>query len=508
MRRRHGYINKHTGFMIKKLPFLFLGVGIMIAIVSLIIFKGRWHIGADVRVETHSIVLGEEGFSPQEVIITKGDTVLFKTSRSVPFWPASNLHPTHDIYSEFDPQMPIDPDNEWRFTFKKIGKWQFHDHLAPKYTGTIIVQDAAIKPLWANMFGSTSDPACSTISGKQQKQCWQDLIVSTMKNEGLGKAFDHMTELHKSEPLFREACHDITHKLGTAAHTMFVSGTDFEVSSQSTICSFGFYHGFMETLVQFGSDITLAQAFCSYVDGKLAHETPNAVLSCYHGIGHGLTDLHDKSEWGDERAMIKPALATCKKIAASEKQLLLCGTGVFDSIALAYYNKAYGMEMKKDDPLWLCREQKDVFEKSCYMDMMPAILWLGGQNLAGSAPYVEKFVPDTYAATSIQSLSANSVRFTIQPDGTKPDVPTCRMLKKSLYLPCIEGLATGVMEFGTPGIEYKGALDFCFGPLLLEEERAPCIKSVLSYSSERYSQSKFDDICATVSVSYRHLCAQ
>ena len=166
------------------------------------------------------------------------------------------------------------------------------------------------------------------------------------------------------------------------------------------------------------------------------------------------------------------------------------------------------MEMKKDDPHWLCEEQPEEFKKPCYMDMMPAILWLGGQNLAGSAPYVEKFVPDTYAAIAIQSLSANSVRFTIQLDGTKPDVSTCRSLKKSLYFPCIEGLAHGVMEFGTPGIEYKGALDFCLGSGISEQERVPCIKSVLSYSSERYSQNKFIDICATLDASYQSLCRQ
>ncbi|MDP3769862.1 MAG: hypothetical protein Q8R40_02915 [bacterium] len=262
----------------------------------------------------------------------------------------------------------------------------------------------------------------------------------------------------------------------------------------------------METLVKSGSDISVAQRFCNYVDRQLADEAPNAVLSCYHGVGHGLTDLHDKSEWGDERAMIKPALATCKEIATGEKQLLLCGTGVFDSIALAYYNRAYGMEMEKDDPLWLCREQTGIFEKSCYMDMMPAILWLGEQKLAGSAPYVEKFVPDTYAATSIQSLAANSVRFTIQPEGTNPDVGTCRGLQRSLHIPCIEGLARGVMEFGMPGIEYKGALDFCNSNVLLEEERTPCIKSVLSYSGERYSSKKVAEICKTLDVSYQPLC--
>ncbi|MDP3769635.1 MAG: hypothetical protein Q8R40_01685 [bacterium] len=231
--------------MIKKLPFLFLGIGIMIAIVSIIIFKGGQRINTNTSVQTHIITLTQEGFSPQEITITAGDTVLFKTLRGVPFWPASNLHPTHDIYVEFDPQMPIDPDKQWQFTFERSGKWQFHDHLAPKYTGIITVQDAAKKPFWAYIFGSTQKIECHTISGNQQKQCWQDMIILTMKDKGLDVAFDRMAELHESQPLFREACHDITHKLGTSAYMMFTSEKDFAVSPKSVFCSFGFYHGFM-----------------------------------------------------------------------------------------------------------------------------------------------------------------------------------------------------------------------------------------------------------------------
>lgn len=88
-----------------------------------------------------TITLSEEGFSPEKITINKGDTVLFKTTRETYFWPASNLHPTHELYSEFDPQEPIDPQQSWSFTFEETGQWQYHDHLAPYYTGTITVKE-------------------------------------------------------------------------------------------------------------------------------------------------------------------------------------------------------------------------------------------------------------------------------------------------------------------------------------------------------------------------------
>jgi plastocyanin len=86
------------------------------------------------------IDLQELGFSPQKITIQQGDTVIFRTTLNTPFWPASDLHPTHEIYSEFDPQEPIDPHNTWSFNFQKKGTWDFHDHLNPFFRGQIIVK--------------------------------------------------------------------------------------------------------------------------------------------------------------------------------------------------------------------------------------------------------------------------------------------------------------------------------------------------------------------------------
>jgi plastocyanin len=88
----------------------------------------------------YTVTLTEEGFSPRELTINKGDTVKFTTSRNVQYWPASNLHPTHEIYPEFDPQEPIESNKSWSFTFNKAGVWKYHDHLGPLYTGIIVVQ--------------------------------------------------------------------------------------------------------------------------------------------------------------------------------------------------------------------------------------------------------------------------------------------------------------------------------------------------------------------------------
>lgn len=80
-----------------------------------------------------------DSYQPNQLVIKKGQTVLWINKSSQPIWPASNIHPTHQIYPEFDPKRPIKPQESWSFSFNKIGIWRYHDHLAPEKTGLVEV---------------------------------------------------------------------------------------------------------------------------------------------------------------------------------------------------------------------------------------------------------------------------------------------------------------------------------------------------------------------------------
>lgn len=87
------------------------------------------------------VLMKLDSFEPPNLTIKKGTTVSFKNRDSKSRWPASNLHPTHEIYPEFDPQKPIDKDQSWQFRFDKAGNWKYHDHLMPYIRGVITVTD-------------------------------------------------------------------------------------------------------------------------------------------------------------------------------------------------------------------------------------------------------------------------------------------------------------------------------------------------------------------------------
>lgn len=87
-----------------------------------------------------SVVLRDRGFEPRDLRISQGTKVTFSTDRDHKFWPASNSHPSHTLYPEFDPKHLIEPGDTWSFTFERVGRWGFHDHVRSYFTGTIYVE--------------------------------------------------------------------------------------------------------------------------------------------------------------------------------------------------------------------------------------------------------------------------------------------------------------------------------------------------------------------------------
>ena len=87
-----------------------------------------------------TIVRTDNGYEPREVTIKKGDIVLWVNESSEFHWPASDLHPTHGVYPEFDPRKPIAPGDEWKFQFNEVGEWKFHDHIRANQTGVVTVE--------------------------------------------------------------------------------------------------------------------------------------------------------------------------------------------------------------------------------------------------------------------------------------------------------------------------------------------------------------------------------
>jgi len=104
--------------------------------------------------ETTTVTYTENGFSPTSVTVQSGDTVVFVNDSNSGMWVGADQHPTHTNYDgtnlsqhcnnngaqPFDSCTEIQTGNSWSFTFDKTGEWGYHNHVAPRDTGTVIVQ--------------------------------------------------------------------------------------------------------------------------------------------------------------------------------------------------------------------------------------------------------------------------------------------------------------------------------------------------------------------------------
>ena len=94
-----------------------------------------------VTTEIKTVRMRDDGYEPANLTAAVGTTITFTNDDTNDHWPASNIHPTHEIYPAFDPKRAIPPGESWSFIFDKAGIWRWHDHLFPNLKGTITVEE-------------------------------------------------------------------------------------------------------------------------------------------------------------------------------------------------------------------------------------------------------------------------------------------------------------------------------------------------------------------------------
>ena len=99
-----------------------------------------------------TVIYDGNAFTPANGTVKKGGTITFKNSSGKNMWVASDEHPTHTEYDgtsrsthcapNYTGSAPFDQckgGGDYSFTFPKIGKSDFHDHLNPGAHGSITI---------------------------------------------------------------------------------------------------------------------------------------------------------------------------------------------------------------------------------------------------------------------------------------------------------------------------------------------------------------------------------
>ena len=95
--------------------------------------------GSDSESQDLVVEITSSGFNPATLEISQGDKVTWTNKGSAKAWPASAVHPTHNVYPGFDAKRGLSQGESYSFIFEKVGSWNYHDHLSPSTTGKIIV---------------------------------------------------------------------------------------------------------------------------------------------------------------------------------------------------------------------------------------------------------------------------------------------------------------------------------------------------------------------------------
>lgn len=98
------------------------------------------------------VVYDGSAYSPATVEVKRGERVTFVNRGQGEMWPASAMHPTHTAYPGsdikkcgsgemiFDACKGLAAGESWTFTFDRVGKWNFHNHLNPSARGAVMVK--------------------------------------------------------------------------------------------------------------------------------------------------------------------------------------------------------------------------------------------------------------------------------------------------------------------------------------------------------------------------------
>ena len=317
------------------------------------------------------IEMTPNGFEPQEVTIDEYSSVIFINKDTEARWPASNVHPTHEIYPEFDPRKVIAPGKSWPFKPKKNGEWKYHDHMLPHMRGVIVVvaeenqEDSFINTLLVKfqttlgnfiskiktVFGTKAKSQLAQKKQLPNTEEFKKLSYETQekklqeiaRSNGATDSWQFINGVFKGEGGTSGNIHDLAHLSGTLLYEE--KGFD-GIAVCTAQFAFGCYHGFLDRAFAKNLDHLLdAENACLTLSPNAGATVAGPAASCIHGIGHGVASFYLTED-------LKKALTTCRKLLVGKEY---CFDGVFMEFARSAPVSFY----KKGNPLYPC----DMLEK-------------------------------------------------------------------------------------------------------------------------------------------------
>ena len=344
--------------------------------------------------EPNVVYTAEGEFSPERIEVQVGDTVVFVNASGADFWPASNIHPTHEVLPELDALGPVPSGEAWKFVFDEAGQWLYHDHLNPSSGGTVIAtlapgageqaDEAAVSalpttfepqrdvaPLVVTMpdgeFAAVPDDASTRFAGINTDDAELEEFIERFGPAGA------LSVLKQIELETGGDCHQRAHTAGRLSFELFGPAA-FALASHD--CQAGGIHGATEALFASRGTANLADDVAVLCDGSAK---PFIRHQCLHGIGHGIM------AWSNYE--LHRSLALCDAVAARPDQQS-CYSGVYMENVVGGLGGLMGHTteyLRPDDPVYPCDVVDERYQADCYFYQTTHMLRVFNQDLAAVA---------------------------------------------------------------------------------------------------------------------------
>ncbi len=455
-----------------------------------------------------------KGFFPQSLEIMQNTTVKFINNDTQDRWPASNIHPTHEIYPKFDSKKPIPAGQSWDFTFDKVGSWRFHDHLIPLFGGTIVVKT---DPSQKNIISATTLSKNMVTFFYKFKINLDKLYYKVFPQE-LAKNFNkvdmHQTALESDnlrywleiegnekvmDKLIQDSgngsnvdCHQEAHQVGRAAFELFGS-TVFKHSYFN--CHSGFIHGAMESFLKQKGNQSLEQDIVALCN-KLPTNFSN--FECLHGIGHGVMAYvnYDMPE----------ALKTCKNLANGFARSS-CYGGVFMENILVSEGKGvtpgHTTHWVNSDPHFPCNgvDQDGAIQYECYMMQTSRMLDIGNNDFKYVNQECQK-APQSLRDVCFKSMGRDIAGKTLR--GPHKIIIQCQLAQSEFFDDCINGALNVVIDFWGEKLQGQAG-QLC--TILPENNKNVCYQTLAARIPGIFiKKSDQQHICDTFEPNFQDLC--
>jgi plastocyanin len=480
-----------------------------------------------------TVRMTSQGFEPREVTVQKGDTVVFENNDAQYRWPASNIHPTHNIYPEFDPKAEAAPGASWEFQFDEVGRWKYHDHLLPQFSGTVVVEatndnndnnhDQKGSGFWHkvgqwfsdmwyrlthwgkgrgnNNDGNNGNETSSIDISRYNQDITEGSEKIFKDDSALGSHLNKygtqktITALRLLESKFG-SCHQPAHRAGHMGYKLFGDSAFVEYSAE---CQSGYYHGVMEAYFQEHGAGDLKTSLVTLCRGGLNNFFEH---QCIHGIGHGLM------AWTNYE--LPEALAACDELPKRQDS---CWTGVFmENLAAQLANgsakTAVGdtdthltKYLKADDALYPCNSVETKYQNSCYFLQTSRMLQIFGQDFKKIANACAK-APAAYQRSCYGSMGRD-VSGSFAKDNAR-QIHECNYATESdNRLACLSGAVQN--SFWDPTGQTV-AIDFCMR-LTQDSEKQGCYTTIFDRATQLLTtRAQLDIFCAAVEDAFMETC--